>query len=94
MVLAENEIICRDGIVTLVVGENAKFICVCYDEEKPMTLASCLEEARAIGYQDGGVLLVIAEDAYDGTIYKYGNHLNAKTREPVWELSGHTNGYA
>ena len=75
--------------LTVVMGEDNKSIEIISDDETGLniTLNEVLEIARNAGYTKG-VLIVIAESALSGTVYKYGNHGS------VWERCGETIGYA
>jgi len=56
-------------------------------EECSVTFGDVIEIAKFNGY-DKGVIILIAESALKGTVYKYGNH------GKYWEEVGETMGFA
>ena len=82
-----NEVGTYDGFV-YIIGENKykKFILVAEgtEDDRFLSLNDCLKE---IDY-DGGVVLVIFENACSGKIFQYGNY------GAEWYEHGETRGYA
>lgn len=86
---SDDEYVENAEYLTVVICDEYKSITIIRDDETEhnITLKEVLEIARNAGYTKGFIIL-IAESAFSGTIYKHGNH------GAVWEKCGETIGYA
>lgn len=83
-----------DGIVRIC-GEKISIIIINGEGDR-VTLGDCLRLAEEKGFDVDNdlALLVVAESERSGAVYKFGNHLDPKSKKWIWEKVGDTVGYA
>lgn len=83
-----------DGIVRIC-GMGISII-IMQEAGDRVTLGDCLRLAEEKGFDVDNdlALLVVAESEHAGAVYKFGNHLDPKSKKWIWEKVGETVGYA
>lgn len=71
------------NIVKVIAGDRCKTFYCHQEYDQPIKLETCRE-----WFSDSNMLIVIAENEFDGAVFRFGNH------GPYWEEVGTTQGYA
>ena len=88
----DDEVVFDDGFLYIISLEEEGYSitvkCLCAEYDEPMTLADIAKEYP-------NVHKVIFDDCLRGCVYNHGNHCSKyDPNAEMWELVGHTLGYA